>query len=143
MDYANPLRIGPSARDCYLEMMKSVVRPELRSLGFRSRGTGFSLPSATHFATIGIQQSSSNTWVRTQFTGNVNVIARDEWTEDKAPDPNLLWGRGFSDRLGNLSAYREDHWWSVWASIPTAGVASDLLTAIRDHALPTMRERLS
>ena len=62
-------RIGPSARDGFLRMIRSSVGPQLRLLGFDGKGTKvFTLPSATHFATRSFQRSMGNRWVEASFT---------------------------------------------------------------------------
>jgi hypothetical protein len=149
-DFAMPLKVGRSARDVYREMMRETVKPALRRLGFQVSGTTFTLPSTTHLAWIAIQQSPSNTWVRVEFTGSVQVISRAEWAlrsaspaGTKAPSPIANNYVGWWARLGEVSAYQRDYWWSVWAGLPADDVASDLLAAIQDHALPALKSRIA
>jgi hypothetical protein len=114
---------GPSARDGYLRMMRTKVVPELRRLGFTGSGRRFTLPAPDHPGTITFQQSQGNTWMGVRFTADVSV----------ASSP------GRTARLGSISHHGGDHWWSVWAGFPSDDVAADLITAIRDHAVPLIR----
>lgn len=50
-DYYPTPRVGPSARDGYLAMIRSTVRPALLRRGFVGSDRVFTLPSASHFAT--------------------------------------------------------------------------------------------
>lgn len=150
MDYYPSLKVGPSARDGYLRMLRTTVRPELKRLGFTGSGAAYTLPTPDHFATISFQQSSGNTWVRAKFTVNVQVIARRDWSQYAAqhghgdtPDPDSHYRVGSTERLGQLSRHGYDYWWSVWAGFPTTDVAGDVIAAIRTGALPAMRQRIS
>ncbi|WP_433295629.1 DUF4304 domain-containing protein [Actinoplanes sp. CA-030573] len=115
-------QIGPSARDGYLRMMRTTVVPELRRLGFTGSGRRFVLQTPRHQGTIVFQQSQGNTWMGVKFTADVSVASPSGWTA----------------RLGSISHHGGDHWWSVWAGFPTDDVAADLMTAIRDHAVPAI-----
>ncbi|BCJ48636.1 hypothetical protein Asp14428_01110 [Actinoplanes sp. NBRC 14428] len=115
-------QVGPSARDGYVLMMRSVVVPELRRLGFSGSGRRFTMRAGKHAGTIAFQQSRGNTWMGVKFTADVSVA-----------------GSGGTARLGSISHHGGDHWWAVWAGFPTGDVAADLITAIRDHAVPAIK----
>ncbi|WIN00287.1 DUF4304 domain-containing protein [Actinoplanes oblitus] len=114
---------GPSARDGYLRMMRTTVVPELRRLGFTGSGRRFTLQAPKHLGTIEFQQSQGNTWMGVRFTVNVSAASPSAWTA----------------RLGLISHHGCDHWWSVWAGFPSDDAAADLITAIRDHAVPAIK----
>jgi hypothetical protein len=114
---------GPTARDGYLRMMRTTVVPELRRLGFTGSGRRFTLQTPKALGSIAFQQSQGNSWMGVRFTANVSVTSRAGWTA----------------RLGELSHHGCDHWWSVWAGFPSDDVAADLITAIRDHAVPAIK----
>jgi hypothetical protein len=116
-------QIGPSARDGYVRMMRTTVVPELRRLGFTGSGRRFTLQTPKHPGTLAFQQSQSNTWMGVKFTAEVSVGSSPGWTA----------------RLGSISHHGCDHWWSVWAGFPSDEVAADLITAIRDHAVPLIK----
>ncbi|MFI7602907.1 DUF4304 domain-containing protein [Actinoplanes sp. NPDC049681] len=116
-------QIGPSARDGYSRMMRTTVVPELRRLGFTGSGRRFTLQTGKYLGTIEFQQSQGNTWMGVRFTANVSAASSSGWTA----------------RLGSLSHHGCDHWWSVWAGFPNDDVAADLITAIRDHAVPAIK----
>ena len=114
---------GPSARDGYVRMMRTTVVPELRRLGFTGSGRRFTLQTPRRPGAIEFQQSQGNTWMGVKFTANVSVASPF----------------GGTARLGSISHHGGDHWWSVWAGFPSDDVAADLITAIRDHALPVIK----
>ena len=116
-------QIGPSAGDGYSRMMRTTVVPELRRLGFTGSGRRFTLRTPEHLGMIAFQQSRGNTWMGVKFTADVSV----------ASSP------GGTARLGAISHHGDDHWWSIWAGFPTDDVAADLMTAIRDHAVPAIK----
>jgi len=77
------------------------------------------------------------------------VVSKAEWAERPAhlagqdePDPIVFPGIGWGERLGQVSR-GFDHWWTVWAGFPADEVAADLIAALRDGALPAMRERMA
>jgi hypothetical protein len=117
-------QIGPSARDGYLRMMRTTVVPELRRLGFTGSGRRFTLQTPKHLGTIAFQQSQGNTWMGVKFTANVSATSSSS---------------GWTARLGSISHHGGDHWWTVWAGFPSDDVAADLITAIRDHAVPAIK----
>ncbi|MDY7083571.1 MAG: DUF4304 domain-containing protein [Actinomycetota bacterium] len=114
---------GPSARDGYVRMMRTTVVPELRRLGFTGSGRRFTLQTPKHPGTITFQQSQGNTWMGIKFTADVSAASHPGWTA----------------RLGSISHHGCDHWWSLWAGFPGDDVAADLITAIRDHAVPMLK----
>lgn len=117
-------QIGPSATDGYLRMMRATVIPELRRLGFTGSGRRFTLQTPERTGTIAFQQSQGNTWMGVRFTADVSVASPSGWTA----------------RLGSISHHGRDHWWSIWAGFPSDDVAADLITAIRDHAVPAIKD---
>lgn len=153
LDFSPSSRVGASAREGYVAMMRGVVVPELRRLGFVGSGRNFTLPAPDHYATLSFQQSRGNVWTLARFTANLSVISHEEWSEWSAaqvgatepadrPRPGWSYAVGWSERLGMVSQHDHDYWWSVWAGFPTDDVAADLVAAIRDHAVPAMREML-
>jgi hypothetical protein len=148
-DLASAAHLGPSARDTFETMMRSAIKPQLKSLGLRASGTTFQLPAPDHFAAFGIQQSGDNVWVRAKFTVNVRVVSNQEWAARQArlgrtgpPSPNARSGVGWWTRLGELTPGGHDRWWTVWGGFPTDDVAQEVVTAIRDYGLPAMREKI-
>lgn len=150
-DYSPSSKVGPSARDGYTAMMRSTVVPELRRQGFTGSGSTFTLPTPDHYAMLAFQQSRGNVWTLARFTANLLVISHADWsaTQDGATEPagkphpnHSFHPNGWGERLGVISHHRHDYWWSVWAGFPTDEVAADFLKAIRDYALPSMRQAL-
>ncbi|WP_199516855.1 hypothetical protein [Nucisporomicrobium flavum] len=117
-------QIGPSARDGYVSMMRTTVVPELRRLGFTGSGRRLTLQTPRHLGTIAFRQSQGNTWMGVKFTADVSEASSSS---------------GWTARLGSISHHGCDHWWTVWAGFPSDDVAADLITAIRDHAVPAIK----
>jgi len=142
--------------------MRDALGPKLRALGFRGSGRRYSLPSETHWALLGFQTSKWSTAKSVEFTVNVTVIAHDAWKRwrelapyhDERPSANVSYGPGpremdpalraayWHQRLGELTPERRDHWWELRAGDDSASVARDVVTAVRDHALPAMLKRM-
>ena len=147
-DDRDPLQTGPSARESFIGMMRTTIRPELRGLGFVGAGTKtFTWPSETHFATLSFEQAPDNRWIEAKFTVNLAVCSRDQWSAYRArtgsslaqppPDARIMW----HDRLGRLR-YGTDHWWSIWAGFPTDKISADLIAGIEELGLPAILAHL-
>ncbi len=147
-DDRDPLKTGPSARESFIEMMRSTVRPELRRLGFVGKGTKtFTWPSETHFATLSFEQAADNRWIEAKFAVNLAVCSHEEWEKYRGrtgssltqppPDARIAW----HERLGRLH-YGTDHWWSIWAGFPTDSIADDLIDSARELGLPAILAHL-
>lgn len=141
--------------------MRDLLGPLLRELGFRGSGRQFELPSETHWALLGCQTSKWSTAKSVEFTVNVTVIARDAWVRwhelaphyGERPSANVSYGLHpredpvlraayWHARLGELRPERRDHWWTIRADRDSSSVAREVVTAIREYALPEMRKRM-
>jgi hypothetical protein len=140
-----------TAQESFAAMMKSVVGPALRDLGFKGSGQTFSIPSETHHALLGFQKSVYSTSDAVRVTVNVCVVPVDVWNEVRQertylpakPTPNTLYGDfAWQKRIGELMPTGEDTWWDVAAGRDTAPVASEIVEAVKTFALPAMRQRL-
>jgi Domain of unknown function (DUF4304) len=155
--------VASSASLLFAAFMRDVLGPPLRELGFRGSSRHYSLPSETHWALLGFQTSKWSTAKSVEFTVNVTVVARDAWLrwrelepyDDERPSANVSYGPApremdsalratyWHERLGLLLPEHRDHWWQLRAGRDSAPVARDVVTAIRDHALPEMRKRIA
>jgi Domain of unknown function (DUF4304) len=137
-----------TARDVYDELVKTRVAPGLRALGFRGSGRRYELPSATHWALLGLQASQWSDANELRFTVNLLVVSRQAWTEESArrphlgaaPSPNrapgaFAWWR----RLGPLLPAGGDRWWTVGPGADADGVAREVLAAVELYGLPAVR----
>jgi hypothetical protein len=81
-----PVPADDTAREpqhIYAELMKTDFAPALRKAGLRGSNGRFEL------GTLGFQKSVSNSHDEVQFTINLSVIRRDEWTSYAATSSHL------------------------------------------------------
>jgi hypothetical protein len=139
-----------SAQATFKAMMRDRIAPGIRELGFRGSGQHYSLPNATHWVLLGFQRSKWSTAEEVEFTVNITVVSKDEWSRLRVEHPflpdepaaNTVYGpRVWRRRLGILLGIG-DHWWTVVAGEPTAATAGDVLEAIKTTALPAMRAEI-
>jgi hypothetical protein len=132
-------------------MLREQIAPRLRALGFKGSGQAYSLPSRTHFATIGFQKAKWSEAASLSFTANVTVAECDIWEKEREvrpylpakPSPNTYYGDYiWQKRIGFLLPAGQDQWWDVGAGMSTDALADEVVAAIHEYALPAMRARL-
>jgi hypothetical protein len=142
-------------------MMRDQVGPELRALGLTGSGSAYVLPSETHWAVIGVQKSRSNTTDRVRFTINLTVVPRDVWARAQAtwpsqlsrrPAPNMDSGGLIAEsdrrcywhaRIGMVMPGTHDTWWEITPRIDTETTAREVVSAVREFALPALRKHMT
>jgi Domain of unknown function (DUF4304) len=139
-----------TAQAAYAAMLRDQIAPRLRELGCRGSGWSYLLPDDRWWALIGFQKDRHSDAAQVRFT--VNVAAADKALWDAArveypwlparPTANTHYPVGELIRIGRLLPTRVDTWWAVPAGAPTDAVADEVVRAVRDHALPWIRERL-
>lgn len=136
-----------TAQETFKRMLRDVIAPALRMAGMRGSGGVYSIPSETHWVQLGFQRSQFNTAESVKFTVNCKVVRKDVWSTmyeerpyiGKTPRPNVRSGDfEWASRIGSLMPSGEDTWWSLGAGQETAGVAQEVLEAIRSFALPAL-----
>jgi hypothetical protein len=139
-----------TAQERFAAMLRDDVAPALRGLGLKGSGQAYTLPSETHWALIGFQKFSWSNADRVEFTLNLTVARKDEWAaayEERPhigarPKPNVGGGPAWSERIGGLMPDGDEVRWAVEVDEAVEPVVGDVVGAIRDHALPAMRERM-
>ena len=140
-----------TAQDTYNEMMKASVAPGIRALGFKGSGRNYELPSPRHWAMLGFQRSAFSDATVVRFTINVLVVQRAVWEKTRTekshlpprPTANTFCGTFvWQHRIGDLPPGSEDLWWRVAAGADTDELAAAVLWAVKDYALPAMREQM-
>jgi Domain of unknown function (DUF4304) len=140
-----------TAQDTYAAMLKTLIAPGLRALGFKGSGQNYRLPSDDYWAMLGFQKSTSSDASHVRFTGNVVVVSRSGWDAVRAESPHLperptattYWGTFvWQKRIGALLPGGEDLWWEVEAGSDAAELADAILWAIRDYVLPAMKRQM-
>jgi Domain of unknown function (DUF4304) len=140
-----------TAQDTYAAMLKTLIAPGLRAVGFKGSGQNYRLPSDDYWAMLGFQKSTSSDASHVRFTGNVVVVSRSGWDAIRAESPHLperptattYWGTFvWQKRIGELLPGGEDQWWEVEAGSDAAELADAILWAIRDYVLPAMQRQM-
>lgn len=139
------------ATDLFKLMLRDEVAPALRSAGLRGSGSGYSIPSESHWAMLGFQGSMANTAGLIKFTVNCTVVRKDEWEAQYAarpyigpkPKPNVRAGVGWTERLGALMPSGQDSWWWLERDGDPHEVAAEVVTAIMHYGLPAMRAEIA
>ncbi|ANJ27358.1 DUF4304 domain-containing protein [Agromyces aureus] len=139
------------------EQLKALLReelaPRLRAEGLTGTERSFTVPSREFFAQLGIQSSVSSTSEIVKFTVNAQVIRKASWEaarQDRArlpakPSPNARYSveGSWDERVGLLMG-TTDRWWTLGANGANRGeIASDVIHAVIDFALPSIRERMA
>jgi hypothetical protein len=111
------------------------------------------IPSERFWALIGFQKSTASNAAALKFTINLQVVPRDAWSKASEehpwrgakPSANVVAGIPGSwwQRIGGLLASGSDHWWWTEPDRPSEAVAEEVVAAIRDHALPEMKRRMT
>jgi Domain of unknown function (DUF4304) len=89
-----------TAQETFRTMMKELVGPGLREMGFKGSGQNFSLPSPDYWALLAFQRSAWSDSTALHFTINVLVVERQLWEQMKGersyvkgnPTASTLWG---------------------------------------------------
>jgi Domain of unknown function (DUF4304) len=140
-----------TAQDTYAAMLKTLIAPGLRAVGFKGSGQNYRLPSDDYWAMLGFQKSTSSDASHVRFTGNVVVVSRSGWDAVRAESPHLperptattYWGTFvWQKRIGELLPGGEDLWWEVEAGSDAAELADAIVWAIRDYVLPAMKRQM-
>ena len=140
-----------TAQETYNELLKSLIAPGLRAIGFKGSGQNYRLSSDDSWAMLGFQKSTSSDATHVRFTANVLVVSRSGWDAARAESPHLperptattYWGTYvWQKRIGELLPGGEDMWWDVEAGDDAAELADAIVWAVRDYVLPAMRRRM-
>jgi len=141
----------PKAQETYNDLLKTLIAPSLRAIGFKGSGQNYRLPSDDHRAMLGFQKSTSSDASHVRFTANVLVVSRSAWDAARAESPHLperptattYWGTYvWQKRIGALLSGGEDMWWDVEAGANEAELPHAIVWAVRDYVLPAMRRQM-
>jgi len=135
----------PTPQVVYADLMKSAFAPSLRSVGLKGSGGRFELPSERYWAQLGFQKSAFSDSSVLQFTVNLSVIDRVTWAEQAAvkshlgtkPSPSIHYGSWAEQvRIGRLMPSGEDLWWSLRRGDDPMPMATEVVSALIDVAVP-------
>lgn len=140
-----------TAQDTYAEMLKTLVAPGLRAIGFKGSSQNYRLPSDDYWAMLGFQKSTSSDATQVRFTANVLVVPRSAWDAVRTEQPHLperptattYWGTYvWQKRIGELLPGGEEMWWEIEAGADAAELADAIVWAVRDYVVPAMRRQI-
>jgi hypothetical protein len=143
-----------NAQEWFRFMVDSNLAPGLRALGFFGVGRRFRIESNRHWGEVIVEQARSFTARAVRFTVHVGVISRDEWAEQLRVRPYYPSGQighaqttGWQAPIGDLVTVAGhpigELWWELEIGRPFDSLAREVLTAVREFALPAMRDRMA
>jgi hypothetical protein len=141
----------PKAQETYNELLKTLIAPGLRAIGFKGSVRTTGCLSDDHWAMLGFQKSTSSDATHVRFTANLLVVSRSAWDAARAESPHLperptattYWGTYvWQKRIGELQPGGEDMWWDVEAGDDAAELADAIVWAVRDYVVPAMRRQM-
>jgi hypothetical protein len=135
-----------NARDVRLEMMRSIVVPGLRELGWRGSAPHFRLPVPSgDLALLSFQTTMHTSATATMFTFEIAHITPGALADRRAQDPAVpaqppawfgAWAGGWSSRIGALLEPGMDRWWTLRHPSDAPPVAAEVLMLVREVAMP-------
>ena len=138
----------PTTVDDYNAMLKEIIGPRLRELGFRGSSGVYTRPDPAHFIRIRFQKSVYGSRQHVKFTLNVSAINKAQWNrarqeEDylpKEPSASRYYGHEYwQRRIGQLMPSKgSEPWWELTPDTDAAAVGRDVLSAIETYALPAI-----
>ena len=145
-------RVGRASQTftCFL---REDIAPRLRELGFKGSGKRFSLPDNDHYAVVSFHTRRTGFPDRVRFTLNVSIVEKATWERAREATPALpaqpsaAASYGLDDGMwwcpvGTIVGGHE-RWWTLDADGARRDfLAREVLGAIEDAVLPTLRERL-
>ncbi|HEY0448163.1 DUF4304 domain-containing protein [Actinophytocola sp.] len=146
--------IERNAQDWFRFMVDTNLAPGLRALGFFGVGRRFRIEGHRHWGEVVVEQARSFTLRAVRFTVHVGVISRDEWAEQLRVRPYYPAGEvtrtqimGWNSPIGELVTVAGhpigELWWELEVGHPFESLAREVLTAVREFALPAMRDRMA
>jgi hypothetical protein len=146
-----------NAQEWFRFMVDTNLAPGLRALGFFGVGRRFRIESNRHWGEVLVEQARSFTAQAVRFTVHVGVISRDEWAEQLRVRPYYPRGSkaaeiqtkssGWQAPIGELVTVAGhpigELWWELEIGRPGDSLAREVLAAVREFALPAMRDRMA
>lgn len=140
-----------AAQTVYDDLLKGVLSPAFRALGFTGSAGRYSLGADGCWALLGMQKSAYSDGNEVRFTANLFVANKERWASmlaekpylPKRPAPSTSYGEGIAQsRIGQLLPDPADTWWRLYDGVDLGAVAEDVTTSIERYALPWLREQL-
>lgn len=145
-------RPADPATDVYARLIRDVISPQVRLLGFQGSAGKYRLKEAgDDHALLFFQKGfDNNAWEMT-FTINLTYITADAWVQAsrKYGFTGRPTGRGIEpadgwfERIGMLEDPPTDRWWTLRTQDDVPQVTKHVLRWLRDEALPELRRQVS
>ncbi len=151
---AVPCQTPPvSASDVTTQLLRTRVAPALRELGLRGSGQHFRLvDDGGHHALLSVVRSQAMVPGESVFTVEVAfheggqawqaARAAAAWLPERPTASRLVVPSAWHERLGFLAEPPHDHWFLVQGPDDADPVADELITLVRDVALPQLTARV-
>lgn len=145
--------IERNAQDWFRFMVDTNLAPGLRALGFFGVGRRFRIEGPHHWGEIAVEQARSFTARAVRFTLHIGVMSRDEWAEQlrvrpyyPASEATKAQWMGWQAPIGSVVEVGGypigELWWELEVGRPFQALAREVLTTVREYALPAMREHM-
>jgi hypothetical protein len=140
------------ARGAYDAMIRDVISPAMRALGFKGSGGSYVLPVASAWVLVGFQRSVHDDRELVEFTVNLTVASKRAWEAvrlerpylSERPAPNTRYGPPtWQRRLGALMSAQTDVWWRVTVDSDVGRVGDEVVTAVREYAVPMFEREVA
>lgn len=138
-----------SADGWFRLMVETDLAPGLRALGFTGAGRHYRIVGEAHLGELSIVQADLGPH-STRFTLALGVVPTDEWTAQRRVRPYLPRAYAkpqWRERIGDVVLVDTgtpigDLWWQVDAGKPFGALTREVLAAVREFALPALRDQL-
>lgn len=122
--------------DAKSALMKDLVAPGLRKLGFKGSGNNYLYTDPDYFININFQQTSM--WPGSAFYINITVQDRKNWAKEHGDKPyRKAYGDKFFSRINDADKSLPDHW-SIFGDTDIDAVAEMILNTLEHKFLPKL-----
>lgn len=140
-----------TAQALYATLVKDLLSPAFRELGFKGSGGQYSLPCPTCWALLALQRSTYSTSAEVRFTINRLVVNKTTWKQQRQeqrhlpdfPKVSTFYGTWVPQaRIGHLTPDGRDRWWRLSSKRDLNPIADEVIHDVREYARPWMRQQL-
>ena len=143
-----------NAQAMFQSVLRDQVAPVLRAHGWKGSGREYKRASDLYRAFINFQKSVHNTKDEVEFTVNLGVLNDDAIAERSAAWGEAIeqWGRdviaiptwgSWVTRIGFLLPTRRDKWWRLVTGKSPEKIATEVVNALTDYALPAVEQQMN
>jgi hypothetical protein len=141
--------VTETAQDVYRRLIRDHLAPGFRGLGLVGSGSNYVLPDPKHWRLVGLYRHKWSTSRQVLFTVDMGVSSKAAWEAVRVdpmwagslperPSSHAAEPVGLSWRIGAVLA-PGDTWWAVTPGQPLDPIADEILTIVRDGAVPWLK----